>query len=296
MAVLDEKHELYAKKTTRTPVRIAIVLDETSDLNSPALRYLILHLNTLQGVFEYELHRADGVKSDLLPLLRSRVPIERGDVRRLAPTFVADYQAHLSRVIDTYGLKEGAPDRFIVISLAAFRDNFYSMKDAGLVVLALKNWTRDMAPPSFVEYILTLILRYSVSFACPALSGSIHLGTKGCLFDFTRNITEVRYKALQGFVCNHCRSALAKDDLHELADELVQVLEMKWVGSPSETNTPANISANLGFNLFRTKGIKPTWKETVLTALQTEAGKQIVIIAVFVLFAVVSIWFNLSHK
>src|SRR5438874_11993120 len=64
-------------------------------------------------------------------------------------------------------------------------------------VLALGNWMRHMAPRSILEFIVVLLMRQAASFVVPALSKSLHLGTKGCLFDFTSELTEARYKALR---------------------------------------------------------------------------------------------------
>jgi hypothetical protein len=81
-------------------------------------------------------------------------------------------------------LKEAPPERFVLVTMAQFADNYISMRQGSLGMLALGNWKRNMAPPSILEFIITLIMRESIAFVSPSLRGSEHLGTKGCLSDF----------------------------------------------------------------------------------------------------------------
>src|SRR2546429_6754616 len=118
---------------------------------------------------------------------------------------------------------------------------------------ALGNWERHMAPPSILEFIVVLLMRQAASFAVPSLSKSLHLGTKGCLFDFTSELTEARYKALQSFVCSTCRSRMQESGAVHLADDTTHVLDFSWLGATSDPHCPAGIVAKLGYDLFLTK-------------------------------------------
>jgi hypothetical protein len=75
-----------------------------------------------------------------------------------------------------------------------------------------------MAPPSLVEFIITLVLSASAD-TLPGTEDLTHLGTKGCLFDFNENLSNARFMALQGFICESCRLKLNQAGYPQLADE-----------------------------------------------------------------------------
>jgi hypothetical protein len=142
-----------------------------------------------------------------------------------------------------------------------------------------------MAPPTLIEFFLTLVVREGIAASAPGLRGSIHLGTKGCLCDFTYNISDARYKVLNAFVCSYCRKQLAADSLPLLADEVEQVLAKAWVGKAADAESPAAILAKLGLNLFTTKALKPGSWERFTTVLTEEGAKQAMRLISYVLVA-----------
>jgi hypothetical protein len=151
-----------------------------------------------------------------------------------------------------------------------------------------------MAPPSIVEFLLTLIVREAVASVSPQLRGSVHLGTKGCLFDFTYNLDDVRFKVLNAFVCNYCVTALTVDQLPSLPHEIQKVLRKKWLGPSSKAGSPAAIVSKLGHDLFTTKGLQPTFWEQVIKILREEGTKQVLTIVGIVLGALLLAWFGLK--
>lgn len=120
-----------------------------------------------------------------------------------------------------------------------------------------------------------LLMRQAADFVTASLSNSFHLGTKGCLFDFTSDLSEARYKALQSFICSICRERMAESGAFCLADDVALVLDMAWLGESSDPHKPAAIVGNLGYDLFLTKGIRPTIWETIRAVLRDEGTKEI---------------------
>lgn len=284
------------KKESRTDhnaIRIGVILEPLGDINLSALRYLILHLNTLQGSFEYEILP---VNSDdpFIKQLASKTAVDRQKVKREIPAFLHRNGEFLQQRIAKFGLQEPPPNHFIIVSTAWFSDNHYVTNTEGLSILALRNWKRSMAPPSIVEFIVTLILRSSVSVACPSLRKSVHLGTKGCLFDFTAHLDEVRYKVLNGFICKHCSTALANEGLHQMRDDLLHVLRKEWLGVPDDPDSPSGIMAKLGYDLFLTRGLKPTPWETFMATIRQEGAKELIKIVGGILLAGLLVWLGLN--
>ncbi len=273
--------------------RIGLLISGFKKIDLSALKYLILQMNSLQSTFEYEFlptRTGDG----LLKLLSSKSPVNREKVKNIITSFIDDYKKYLSTQIASYKLKESPPDYFVLVTMARYSDNFYSARKGPLSVLALGNWKRDMSPPSLLEFILTLIVREAISSVSKSLRGSIHLGTKGCLCDFTPNLEEVRLKVLSAFICNHCRKALQHDKLPTLADEVTLVLRKHWIGKSSVPNSPTSIALKLGYDLFTTSGIKATYWERFVTAMQQEAIKQLIKVIGGIILAGLLLWLGLK--
>jgi hypothetical protein len=265
--------------------RIGILLSGLEKANLPVLHFLVLYMNSLQSTFEYEF-LPTAPQDELIQMLSAPTPINREEVRAKTPAFIERYRDWLEKLIVDYELREPPPEYFVIVGLAHFSDNFYTMRQGPLSVLALGNWDRVMAPPSLLEFILTLIVRESVAAISESLRSSIHLGTKGCLCDFTLSLTDVRYKIFNGFICQYCRAALQHDGLPGVADELTRVLGRKWLGNTTDSNSPASIALKLGYNLFTTKGLEATKWEKFLSLIQEEGIKQFITIIGAIIIAV----------
>ena len=268
---------------SRPPVtRVAVVFADLGRLNTNALKYLVTHLNTLQCSIEFELI-AISRNDPLLQLLRHGQVANRNQCRSMLSSFHGRVLGQFAAEQEEYDLVDrSVPSGVVVVSLARFSDEHYGLKSGKVQIQALGEWNRRMAPPSIFEFIITLLMRQSAAFVAPSVSKSIHLGTKGCLFDFTADLSDARYKALQAYICSVCRARLQDSDAPLLADDLVRVLETKWLGVTKDPSCPAAIVSKLGYDLFRTKGIQPSLSENLRALLRDEATK-----ALFTLFAAV---------
>jgi hypothetical protein len=267
------------------PAKVGVILAGLGKLNVTALKYLVVHLNTLQTSIEFEL-LSPAPEDELLVSLAEGNVADRDKCRSALPAF----RERTIRLLETeqkaYDLADQSlPDNFIVISLAKFSDEHYGLKEKHVQIQALGNWARHMAPPSILEFIVVLLMRQAASFVVPELSKSRHLGTKGCLFDFTSDLAEARYKALQSFVCSACRSRMQENGATQLPDDIARVLDFSWLGMPSDPHCPAGIVAKLGYNLFLTKGIQPTYWENIRSILRDEATKEIIKLVFAILLA-----------
>lgn len=273
--------------------RIGILLNGFGNTNLSAFRFLVLKMNSIQSTFEFEFLPLDE-KDAFTNNISSKSEIDREALKSDIPTFLKRHKKFLVNKITEYDLIEPQPDYFVLITMARFSDNFYTARKENLSVLALGNWQSFMSPPSLLEFIITLVLRESVSSISPSLRASVHLGTKGCLFDFTATLDDVRYKVLNGNICTHCRNALLKDKYPNLADELLYVLGKEWFGDPLNPMSPANITLKLGYNLFTTKGLEATTWEKFINIIQEEGIKQIITIIGGFILAFLIIWFGLK--
>lgn len=262
--------------STQPPiVRVGILLGDLKKINLTALKYLLLSLNVRQRLFEYEFLPCDS-NDPFLRFLSEKGLVNRKSARDRVQGFVERHRTFLSTQNSIFKLQEEPPDYFILITMVKFDDNYYSMRKDQLSVLALGNWERSMAPPSILEFLLSLTIRETVAAVSKRLGGSIHLGTKGCLFDFTRSLDEVKFKVLHAFVCDYCRAQLQAEGFLNYADELVRILDKEWLGRTSNPKSPAGVISKLGFDLFTTRGLEPTFWENCLRLLRRDGVKEVI--------------------
>jgi hypothetical protein len=283
--------------TPAAPTRVGVILAPVAKLNVIALKYLIVHLNTLQTSVEFEI-LSPNPDDELLATLDGANVVNRDRCRSMLPNFRERMIRFVAEQQEAYDLADRSlPDNFVVISLAKFSDDPYGLKENQVQVQALGNWERHMAPPSILEFIVVLLMRQASSFVVPALSKSVHPGTKGCLFDFTSELAEARYKALQSFVCSACRSRMLESCAIHLADEIRLVLNFDWLGMPSDPHCPAGIVAKLGYDLFHTKGVQPTLWENTRSVLRDEVTKEIIklFFAILLIVLLVRLGYEKKH-
>jgi hypothetical protein len=289
------KETLDSNATAVVPARVGVILAALGKLNVIALKYLIVHLNTLQNSIEFEI-LSPSPEDALLVTLGEGNCVDRDKCRSMPPSFRERIIQFLGAEQKEYDLADHSlPDNFVVISLAKFSDEHYGLKEKQVQVQALGNWARHMAPPSILEFIVVLLMRQAASFVVPSLSKSVHLGTKGCLFDFTSDLAEARYKALQSFVCTTCRSRMHENGAVHLVDDMIRVLDFNWLGTTSDPRCPSGIVAKLGYDLFLTKGFQPTLWESVRSVFRDEATKEIIKLVFAILLAALLLRLNLKE-
>jgi hypothetical protein len=185
--------EIQNSKPDIVSTRVGVVLADLGKLTVIALKYLIVHLNTLQHCFEFEILDVDTENDPLLNLLRDGEIVDRNKCRDMLEDFAARTDAQVAREQHDFDLAETTfPQGLIVITRARFSDGHLGLKREEVQIQALGNWGQSMAPPSIFEFIIARLLRQAASFAAPSVSKSVHLGTKGCLFDFTADLGEAR--------------------------------------------------------------------------------------------------------
>src|SRR6266496_1952051 len=171
---MTESTEVSTKRKIK---RIGILLADLGKLNVIALKFLVLQMNTLQHTFEYEFLDVD-LEDVFLRKLSYEAHTNIAEVNHGAPLFLRRFQKFLDDQISRYGISESPPDYFILVTLASFNNDYYTWHISNLAIVALGNWKRRMAPPSIVEFIITLIIGESLASIAPSLKSSTHLGTK----------------------------------------------------------------------------------------------------------------------
>jgi len=255
-----------------------------------ALKVLTVQINRLQRHLEFDFYSYDHNDTFIQHLLPGCTVDLSSDsaIRAEIPDFVTRHTKYLMR------LQEEPPEWFVLITVARDEGNYYSRRKAPVSVLLLGNWSAACAPPSVVEFLLTALVREGAAALSPRQRESVHFGEKGCLFDYSFRLSDARLKAVNSFVCQFCRARLALDGHATFADDIERVLDKSWLGKSSDPATPAGIVANMGYDLFLNKGLKPTKRERLVSSLQDEGVKALYAIIVAVLIAALLLAFGLK--
>jgi hypothetical protein len=277
------------------PQRIGVIVPPRPRLNEAALQSFVLAMNKEQSLIQFEFYKTGTLHPLMAVLSTKRKPVNRDWLEDQLPDFTDSLHRDLADARTDYDAHEDIPDQFVIISQCRFSDEYYATRVGTLAVIALGNWRRLMAPPSLLEFIQVLLVREAVAILCPSLDGSIHLGTKSCLMDFTPYLPEARQKAIAGYVCSFCASLLLDNGNPELLAAVSHLVDREWLGSSADPRSPAGISANLGADLFIVKGLRATPRERLINTFREESVKQIAV-AVGVIAAAAALFFLLGIK
>jgi len=277
------------------PQRIGIIVLAESKINEAALQSFVLSMNKEQSFFQVEFYKIDMQHPLTDVLSRNRKPVNRKWLEEQICDFTQSLRQILMRYCVDYELLEGIPDQYIIISGCRFSDEYYSTRVETTSIIAFGNWRRFMAPPSLLEFMQVLIIREAVSILCPSFCGSIHLGTKSCLMDFTPYLSDARQKVLAGYICPFCTSRMLRDGNSELLSAVLHLLDRHWLGSPSDPYSPAGVASSLGADLFIVKGLRANARERIITTFQEEGVKQIVVVIGAIVVAVLLVLFGIKN-
>jgi hypothetical protein len=114
--------------STEIPTRIGVVFAHLGKLNVTALKYLIVHLNTLQRSIEFELLARDPNDPLLIALSHENLA-DRDKCRDMLSSFRDRIVQQFDRERKKYDLADDSlPANFVVVSLAKFSDEYYGLK------------------------------------------------------------------------------------------------------------------------------------------------------------------------
>lgn len=290
---LNEAGTVIAAKPV-APIRVGVVFAAFPVNDLTPYKYFILLLNQLQHSCEFEIH--DVNESD--PYLAG-LSVKPKWWQRFTPTvinaknaraglgeFGARQREEIAKAIQEHDLATEELDQLIIVTGVTLSDAHYLIRRKKTTLLALGLWEKTMAPPSVAEFLQLLVLRAPYSALEGHVWNTIHLGNRGCIFDFTENLENTRFIALSGVgVCSQCAAALEQDGFSNAPAEIRHVAGRAWRGDRSIPGSPANVMERLGYPLFLTKGFERSWAERIQDVCSEEFGKELIKLVFILLIA-----------
>lgn len=272
------------------PVRLSIACADLKGLPIPALRYSILLLNTLQKDVEFQFVQIPE-EDTFLPWLSSCPEIPDTEFHKRANKFIHQLSIQLSLQADEWESSGPKTDHVLFVSTATHEDNLIGDWNLEYSAIFLGAWETQFAPPSLLEFIVSLIIMEGLYAALgeDALKIS-HLPTRGCPGDMTVELRDARYQVLQGFLCSDCRSVVEHILGEQKAASWELLLNKAWLGSMKDPTSPASVIKKLGYDMFLTKGFTPSRTEKLLAGLEEEGVKMAFKITGGLILTVLLIW------
>jgi hypothetical protein len=274
------------------PTRIGILHTAFDARTEVALKYLVLQMNSLQNSFEFSF--LPMLADPLMDCLEAAEPVDQMLIAERMPSFCASYLLFLRAQAEGFGIVANEPNCIVILTKARLKNRWYFMGGYKWAILALGEWEDVMAPPSVIEFILALLVQIGAITACGEEFPPSHCETKGCLFDFTANLRDAGFKALTGFLCSACADTIRQVQSEELVKDMRVLLGREWLGSSNDPKGAANIARKLGFPLFSTSGLAPSFREKLRSSLEQEGTKVILDMIKAILLAMILLWLGLK--
>ena len=274
-------------------VSIGVVFAAFESSTEDILSYLITFQNSIQNSFEFRLLSAP-TPDPFISLLQRIVPPTHEEAEGEVDAFVARVKAHDASEAASYGLMAQPVDKIVLFSNTRFSDNFYYIGCPTWSVVALSGWQTEFAPPSIVEYYLSIL----VTSALDAVGAGIdrHFNTRGCIFDFNASLSDKRLSVLSGHICADCKMKIEKMAGSQVVADALVLLQRSWLGSAQQPSEVAFTVKKLGYDLFHTTGVRPTLKERLLTTFEQEGLKNALNITFQLLLAIALVIIGLKKQ
>lgn len=273
-------------------VSIGVVFASMEQKTQEILSYLITYQNTLQSSFEFRLisYPED---DPLVDLLRQKPGPTHDEAATKADDFAVRVNAFCAKGANSFGLQTERIDKIVLLTNTRFRDNYYYIGGPAWTIVALGGWQKQLAPPSIVEYYLSILVTAALDDLGADIKG--HYLTRGCNFDFNVSLGDTRLSVLSSYICPDCAAKIEDKAGKKFVSDALILLKREWLGDSNKPSPVANAVKKLGFDLFHTTGVKPTFKERLVTAFEQEGLKNVLSFTFQLLLAIAVVVIGLKR-
>lgn len=274
------------------PITIGVVFGSFEEVAKDVLSYLLVYQNTIQKTFEFRILSCSPSDSFLALLNADRAP-SHVEIEQQVGDFLSRVKSWNDSQAEAFGLDPVRVDKVALLTNTAFSDYYYYVGEETWAVIALGGWENEYAPPSIVEYYLSFVVLAAIDVRTNI---GRHFETRGCIFDFNASLADARLSVLSGHICESCAHSITTETSSRVLNDTRLLLARPWLGDSSNPSDVAVTVKKLGYDLFRTSGIKPTWKEWVVTTLEQEGLKNLLNITFQILLVAALVLLGFKQK
>lgn len=270
--------------------KVGIYFWGCNKLDRLACEYLILSLNREQSVFEFEVHTPESFTHG--PDLRGKVDFDSDKIFYQFKDRLSLYQSEIYKITsDPNNIFENDRASLAEYSIAIIekkvKDEFYYVSEGKLAIISIGDWKKKYAPPSVLEFLLSTAIGAAVNFLDPKEQISVHIASRGCLFDYNNSLETARYSVLIKHICNSCAERITELLGKDFLQQIKKIVNRDWIGNPKQFGSVAyNLKRVFQYDLVKTKGFKASLVEKTLHKLSDVFAESIknIFLAIVILF------------
>jgi len=252
--------------------------------------YLVLQLNSIQSIFEFNIINVDFNKLSL-PSTTELKKYDKGDCKEerderkkiLSHYMMNWFYDSLKKC--NYDSGKSIREKYdeitcwIGITSEPIKEDYFSSiwrpdpkfnEKNTFVLITTDEWEKSFSPPSLFEYVLFGVLKNAlISLSCDLECAlEYHWETKGCIFDRSDWKYERKFAVSSPNLCNKCKEQITKLDEKldqyskqnpSLSETISKVFNKKWLGKPDERNTILfNLKKDFKYDIDRNSGLYKT--------------------------------------
>ncbi len=129
-------------------------------------------------------------------------------------------------------------DNYVIcIVQKAFNDNWFLHQNNKCSIITTNGWEETYAPPSLIAFLIYEIAQAIIGFILGMNEDRLlklrHTRTVGCIYDFCKKKSEIKYGMAIGTICSRCRGVLFQ---YGIENDALSSIEKMLMYVRSETN------------------------------------------------------------
>ncbi len=234
--------------------KVVIVFGTKPDFDETAFKYLVLYLNKIQSIYEFEFGDLEDQNEEQGTEYPFSLSIRHSDSELIAKL----------RATKT-GKEIAAQEQHYLIAIVGFplEEELFWDFDGNIALITNAGWQRQYAPPSMFDFLVQSI--YAVlCMMHPKLQGKFdcHPETRGCPFDYAANKSEARVDIALGLICDECKQTMIAEIDKEYYEQASKIFSADWIGHADQLDSVAyDLKRFFRFDLDRDSGFNKTFWE-----------------------------------
>lgn len=217
------------------------------------LRYFILNLNKIQGVYEFDFLDEPDEESAFSETF--------SEAEYDATALFARFSQEVRPQIQPMFRSNRRPEYWVNIISARLTSNYFWVTEENVLFITTDVWEKEYSPPSMFEYLVHSIFGGLLEMNHIPELGS-HNELRGCIRDHTGYKPLRRFDIGVGYICDECEGAITGTFGASAYSEICNILERKWLGDTKTSGTVAyNLMHLFRFNIFKDSGFNKTERE-----------------------------------
>jgi hypothetical protein len=253
--------------------KVSIIFLNKPNYDEEAIKYLILYMNKIQSIFEFEFPATeDNIFSKINTNLRETIFIQLQEIIQESDIF-SDY--------------------YIFLTTNYIEDNLYWLVMNNKTIVTTNAWQKYFVPPSLFEYILHSIASTLTCMAGFDFDLGSHNETRGCSLDYTYNKNEKKSDIILGYICDECKTNIINNLGEDYLEAFQKITDLSWLGDIKIRGSVANnLYKYFKVSLDKDTGFNKSYFEKIKGSFETLPKDIILLMISSVIATAIGFWMS----